>query len=63
VRERESESGVFLEPDDDEPHARVLVCGGSEGGIPRDLATVLVQEGFACLALGYHGYEGVPDGA
>lgn len=47
MKESHSEFGILLEPDDDGPHPRVLVCGGAEGGVPHDLACATVQSGFS----------------
>lgn len=38
----------------------VLVLGGSEGGFPKDVAGLLAEEGFTCLALAYFGAAGLP---
>lgn len=38
----------------------IIVLGGSDGGMENIRASVLAAHGFATLALGYHGMEGVP---
>jgi hypothetical protein len=52
--------GCLLAADEGHPCPGVLVLGGSEGGVPRDLARLLAAEGFTCLALAYFGVAGVP---
>jgi dienelactone hydrolase len=49
--------GVFARPAGDGPFPAVLALGGSEGGVPAYLQTLLVPEGFACLALAYFNTE------
>jgi len=39
----------------------IIVLGGSNGGIPENRAKVLASHGFATLALGYFGKEGLPE--
>ena len=38
----------------------VVVLGGSEGGVPEQLAAVVASHGFTTLALGYFGAPGLP---
>lgn len=51
--------GSFASPPGDGPFPAVLALGGSDGGLPEYFIDLLVPEGFACLALGYFGMEGV----
>ncbi len=43
----------FFEPSEGSPKVRVLVLGGSDGGIPSRRAQLLAENGFPALALGY----------
>ena len=52
--------GSFAVPEGDGPYPAVLALGGSDGGLPEYFIDLLVPEGFACLALGYFGMEGLP---
>lgn len=52
--------GSFAAPAGDAPCPAVLALGGSDGGLPEYFLDLLVPEGFACLALGYFGMEGLP---
>jgi dienelactone hydrolase len=38
----------------------VVILGGSEGGVPEQLAAVVAAHGFTTLALGYFGAPGLP---
>jgi dienelactone hydrolase len=38
----------------------VVILGGSEGGVPEQLAAVVASHGFTTLALGYFGAPGLP---
>jgi len=38
----------------------VVILGGSEGGVPEQLAAVVASHGFTTLALGYFGVPGLP---
>jgi dienelactone hydrolase len=43
------------------PHPGVVLLGGSEGGVPDyGIAGLLASRGFAALALGYFGVDGLP---
>lgn len=44
----------------DPPRPGVLALGGSEGGRPLHVATLLAAEGFSCLALSYFGKPPLP---
>lgn len=59
VRER-GLVGTLFAADDESPRPAVLVLGGSEGGLPNDMAEVLAPEGFTCLSLAYFGVRRVP---
>lgn len=52
--------GVLFEPPGDGPHPVVIVLSGSDGGIWKNRAALLASHGFASLALGYFGTEGLP---
>jgi dienelactone hydrolase len=45
--------GTFACPEGGGPFPGVLALGGSDGGIPEYFLSLLVPEGFACLALAY----------
>ena len=55
--------GTFYEPPGASPHPAIIVLGGSEGGIPSASghAGGLASRGYAALALGYFGVEGLPN--
>ena len=50
---------LFLPPGDG-PHPAVVVLSGSSGGVNLPVAALLASHGFATLALGYFGMEGLP---
>ena len=54
--------GTFYEPPDEGRHPAMIVLGGSEGGVPRPVghAGGLASRGYATLALGYFGVNGLP---
>ena len=54
--------GVVCLPEQPEPlRGRVLVLGGSEGGVPRDEAVAVAEStGLACLGLAYFGAGHLP---
>jgi dienelactone hydrolase len=54
--------GTFYAPPGAGPHPAMIVLGGSEGGIPGAVghAGGLASRGYAALALGYFGAEGLP---
>ena len=52
--------GTLFAVDDERPRPGVLVLGGSEGRFPRDVAGLLAEEDFTCLALAYFGAAGLP---
>ena len=54
--------GVLCLPEQVEPlRGRVLVLGGSEGGVPRDIAVAVADStGLACLGLAYFGAGHLP---
>jgi dienelactone hydrolase len=52
--------GVLFEPAAGGPYPGVLVVGGSNGGVPRQLAAWLASRGFAAFALAYFRYEDLP---
>ena len=54
--------GSFAAPLGVGPFPGALALGGSDGGLPEYFTDLLVPEGFACLALGYFGMEGLPAG-
>lgn len=59
VRER-GLAGTLFAPVRGGPHPGVLLLGGSEGGTREVDAALLAGHGFAVLALGYFGMEGLP---
>lgn len=52
--------GILVAPDRTRPYPGVLRIGGAEGGISVVDADAIASEGFAVLALGYFGMEGLP---
>lgn len=52
--------GVFVAPEGEGPLPGVLLLPGSDGGIPDGFASRISLRGFAVLALGYFGLEGLP---
>ena len=52
--------GVLFEPAGDGPYPGVLVVGGSNGGIPRQMGAWLASHGFAAFAVAYFRYEDLP---
>jgi dienelactone hydrolase len=53
--------GRFFTPDGEGPFPRILVLGGSEGGLDsEDVAALLSSHGYAALALAYFGADGLP---
>ena len=52
---------VFYIPQGKSKNLAILVLGGSEGGIPRRRAQMLVKEGFPTLALGYFKTKQTPE--
>ena len=53
--------GILFEPATGGPYPGVLVVGGSNGGLPAQMAAWLASRGFAALALAYFRYEGLPE--
>lgn len=55
--------GTLYLPDAPGPHPGVVVIGGSEGGVGGSgrLAGALADAGFAALAVGYFGMDGLPE--
>jgi dienelactone hydrolase len=58
VRDRGLVGSLFA-ADEGRACAGILVLGGSEGGVPKDVAGLLAEEGFTCLALAYFGAPGL----
>ncbi|MBI5284865.1 MAG: acyl-CoA thioesterase/BAAT N-terminal domain-containing protein [Chloroflexi bacterium] len=52
--------GTLFRPDSDGPRPAIIVLGGSEGGLSELPAALLASHGYAALALGYFGIEGLP---
>jgi dienelactone hydrolase len=52
--------GVFVAPATAGRRGAVLALGGSDGGVPVNLATLLASHGHPTLALGYFGAPGLP---
>lgn len=52
--------GTLFAADGGRPCPGILVLGGSEGGVPKDVASLLAEEGFTCLALAYFRVAGLP---
>jgi dienelactone hydrolase len=50
----------FYEPPQPGPHPALMILGGSGGGIPESAAQLLASHGYAALAVGYFGMEGLP---
>jgi dienelactone hydrolase len=42
------------------PHAGLIVCGGSDGGLRENYAALLASHGYCTLALAYFGVESLP---
>ena len=65
TRERIRRDGIvgtlFLPPDPG-PHPAVMCVSGGGGGIPEGRAAIFASHGYAALALGYFGVEGLPRG-
>ena len=61
VRER-GLSGMFFRPASVDPKPAVIVLGGSSGALAwsSQVAALLARRGFAALALGYFGLDGLP---
>lgn len=53
--------GTFLQPYGKRSLPAVIVLGGSEGGLNRDVAGVLASHGYAALAVAYFGIDRLPD--
>lgn len=53
--------GILFEPVSGGPYPGVLVVGGSNGGLPEQMAAWLASRGFAAFALAYFRYEGLPE--
>ncbi len=53
--------GTFFVPYGKRSLPAVIVLGGSEGGVNRDMAALIASHGFATLALAYFGIEPLPD--
>ena len=55
--------GALYLPDSPGPHPGVVVIGGSEGGVGGSgrLSAALADAGFAALAVGYFGMDGLPE--
>ena len=54
--------GTLFLPSDPGPHPAVMVVSGGGGGISEGRAAILASHGYAALALGYFGVEGLPRG-
>jgi dienelactone hydrolase len=52
--------GTLLYPKTMKSSPGIIVVTGSSGGIPKTLARLLASHGYAVLALGYFGVEGLP---
>lgn len=52
--------GTLFQPDTKKKLPGIILIPGSDGGIPEDFAEKLANEGYAVLALGYFGLEGLP---
>lgn len=50
----------FYEPPQPGPHPGLMILGGSGGGIPERTAQLLASHGYAALAVGYFGMDGLP---
>lgn len=59
--ETDGVQGTLYVPVHEQPLPTVLMLGGSEGGRPDFMASLLSSHGFAVLALSYFGEEGRPD--
>ena len=53
-------TGTFLAPSKGGRIPGIIVLGGSEGGIPRDLAALIASHGYAALALAYFAADARP---
>ncbi len=56
----EEQVGVYCRPEGEGPFPAVLVLGGSEGGVPRDVASWWASHGVAALGLAYFGEASLP---
>src|SRR5215475_13937845 len=54
--------GTLFLPPGQGPHPAVMLVSGGNGGIPEGRAAILASHGYAALALGYFGVEGLPRG-
>src|SRR5262249_52337034 len=54
--------GTLFLPPGDEPNAAVMVLSGGGGGINEEGGAIMASRGYAALALGYFGLEGLPRG-
>lgn len=52
--------GTLFIPVSEKPLPVIITLGGSEGGLAENWAKFLASNGFAALALGYFGVEGLP---
>lgn len=53
--------GALFMPPSDKPLPVIIVLSGSNGGLSENRAQLLASHGFAVLALGYFGLDGLPD--
>lgn len=56
----ETVRGVFYHPPSETPLPAIMLIGGSDGGIPEREAALWASQGYAALAVGYFGVEGLP---
>jgi len=54
--------GTLFLPPGQGPHPAMMLVSGGNGGIPEGRAAILASHGYAALALGYFGVEGLPRG-
>ena len=60
--QREGIVGTLFLPPEPGPHPAVMVLSGGTGGLSEGRAAILASHGYAALALGYFGVEGLPRG-
>ena len=57
----ETVRGVFYRPNSSTPLPTILIIGGSEGGLQAQTAALWASHGYAALAVGYFGLDGLPN--